>query len=159
MDISMPTDLLKQLSAASQTINQATNQFNNQVQAIEDALASYNIGVGAWVKAHEESEHDLDDFGETRGVIVTEYFLGYQKSGSRWSLMAATECQYYDPQDPRTEWVFRDAPRYVRVKTIVALPRLVEALIKEANHLAAELAEQTKQARAFTELIRPKNGQ
>src|SRR6266404_1739322 len=151
MEISVPSDLLKQLSAASQTINQATNEFNNQVQAIEDALASYNIGVGAWVKAYEESENDLDDFGEIRGEILTEYFLGYHKAGSKWSLMAACDCSYYDPEDPRTEWVFRDAPRHVRVKTIGAIPTLIEALIKEAHRLASELAEQTKQARAFAE--------
>jgi hypothetical protein len=162
MTSGVSAELLKQLSAASQTINQATDEFNEQIKALEEALASYNIGVSAWVSAYDETSDHTDDNGGIQAIVSTEYFLGYQKYGGKWSLMAATEEDYINRssnQAERTEWLFRDAPRNVRIKTIPAVPTLLEALIKVAHRLAVDFAKQTADARALTESIRPKKGQ
>src|SRR5258708_22763781 len=142
-------DLLTSLRVASEAITKSTDDFNTQLKAIEESLASYNIGVSLWIKAFEETWDDCAPTGELLGLVTTEYFLGYQKSGGKWSLMLASECDYGCPPDKpdRTEWVFRDAPRQLRLKAMPAIPTLIMALIAEANRLPVELIANTIDAR------------
>ena len=155
---SVSAELLKQLSTASEGLNNVSDIFNDQIRVIEDALASYNVGVSAWVPAFTESYEDCDSEGNVRGIVDTEYSLGYQKSGSRWCLMVASECEYgYPPGDPdRREWVLLDAPREIRMKAINAVPKLIEALIAEAKRLTTEIAHKTSDARMLAVSIKPK---
>src|SRR5215472_9318156 len=101
MASSVPAELLKQLSVASEALNNVTDEFNEQIKNIEEALASYNIGVSAWVDAFKESWEDCDQFGQILGVVETDYSIGYQKSGGKWCLMLAAICEYgLPPGDP-----------------------------------------------------------
>ncbi len=157
MSSSVPAELLKQLSTASEALNNVSDIFNGQIKVIEDALASYNVGVTAWVPAYSEEWEDCDPAGAVVGIVYTSYSIGYQKSGGKWCLMVASECDYgYGPDDRRTEWVLLDAPREVRMKAITAIPKLIEALIAEANRLAAEISKKTTEARMLATSIRPK---
>jgi hypothetical protein len=160
MASSVPAELLKQLSSASEALNNVSDIFNEQIKVIEDALASYNIGVSAWVQAFVESYEDCDRDGRVMGIIETGYTVGYQKWAGRWSLMVASECDYGRPPDypDRTEWVLRDAPRDIRLKAIDAIPKLIEALIAEANRLAAEVTKKTTEARMLAASIQPRKG-
>lgn len=158
MNSGVSTELLAQLRVASEAINKATDDFNAQIKAIEESLASYNIGINQWVKAFEETDEEYDREGEVRGIIITKYFLGYQKAGGKWSLVLASECDYgRDPNDPdRTEWIFRDAPRHLRVKAMAAIPALIQALITAANLMTVELINNAMDARKLAESIKPK---
>ena len=160
MSGSVSAELLKQLSVASEGLNNVSDIFNEQIKVIEEALASYNIGVTAWVQAYIESYEDCDWQGAVIGIIETYYSIGYEKSGSKWSLMVASECDYGHPpgQSDRTEWVLRDAPREIRIKAIGAIPKLIEALIAEANRLAAEVTKKTTEARLLAASIMPRKG-
>jgi hypothetical protein len=159
MASSVSAELLKQLSVASSALNNATDEFNQQIKNIEEALASYSIGISAWVPAYTIPWEVCDE--ETGTPIAdgeTKYFLGYQKSGGKWSLLVASECDYNrSPGKPdRTDWVLRDAPREVRIRAIGAIPKLLEALIAEANRLAAEVSRQTVEVRTLSASIKPK---
>jgi len=152
-------ELLKQLSTASESLNSASDSFNEQIRVIEEALASYNVGVSAWAHAYTLSEEDCDPNGNVRGIIDTLFSVGYQKSGGKWCLMVACECDYRYPDNDRTEWVLRDAPREIRMKVIGSIPKLLEKLVEEATKLAAEVSNKTAEARALAASIKPKKGQ
>src|SRR5262249_25537231 len=117
--------------------------------------------VNVRIKAFEDVWDDQDLDGAIRGVVTTEYFLSYQKVNGKWSLMLDSECDYgTHPNNPdRQSWVFRDAPRYLRVKAIPAIPTLIEGMIKEANRLTVELIANTADARKLAESIKPKKEQ
>src|SRR6478609_2287567 len=159
MASSVTAELLKQLSTASESLNRASDSFNEQIRVIEEALASYNVGVSAWAHAYTRCEEDYDQDGNVRGVIETHYSIGYQKSGGKWCLMAASEGDDEYPGDSRTEWILRDAPREIRMKAIGSIPKLLEKLVEEATKLAAEVSNQTAEARVLAASIKPRKGQ
>jgi hypothetical protein len=154
-------ELLKQLSTASEALNNVSDIFNDQIMVIEEALASYNVGVTAWVHAYTDSYEEYDQRGDVRGVIETLYSVGYQKWGGKWCLIVASECDYgRSPGDAdRTEWVLRDAPRAIRMRVIAAIPALLAKLVEEATKLAAEISKKTAEARVLAASIKPKKGQ
>lgn len=151
---SVPASLLKQLSAASDSINNATDQFNAQVKTIEDSLASYNLGVSGWVPACILSEKTSDQDGNTYHYS-RQISLGYQKENGKWCLMISSWIAEFEDYD---KWIFRDAPRELRMEAIAGLPRLLEKLIEEANKLAEEVSKKTAEARTVVAAIKPKKG-
>lgn len=155
---SVSAELLKQLSTASEGLNNVSDIFNGQIKVIEDALASYNVGVSAWVPAFTDSHEECDRVGNVLGVVETHYSLGYQKSGGRWCLMVSSLCEYgYPPgEGQRRDWVLLDAPREIRMKAIDAVPKLIEALIAEATRLTTEIAHKTSDARTLAISVKPK---
>lgn len=152
---SVPASLLKQLSAASATINNATDQFNEQVKTIEDSLASYNLGVSGWAPACTLSEQASDQEGNTYDY-GRQISLGYQKENGKWCLMISSWIAEFEAYE---KWVFRDAPRELRMQSIAGLPKLLEKLIAEANKLAEEVSKKTAEARTMAAAIKPKKGQ
>jgi hypothetical protein len=158
MTSGVSAELLKQLSCAAEGLNNVSDIFNGEIKAIEEALASYNIGVSAWVSAYRDSWDECDRDGNTLGIVETDYSIGYQKSDGKWCLVVASKCEYgYPPGDPeRREWLLLDAPRSIRMKAISAIPKLIEALIAEANRLTADITQKTTDARMLAVSIKPK---
>jgi hypothetical protein len=152
----VPAALLKQLSAVSESLNEATNQFNQQVNSIEDALSSYNLGVSASAHVCHIDHDEYDDSGNIIEVHTQDITLYYGKWVGKWCLQVRS---YFRDSDTFEEWPMRDAPRNLRLKVIDGIPKLLEALIGEATKLAAEVSAKTVEARELAECIQPKKGQ
>jgi len=152
---SVPAELLKQLSVASEALNNVSDIFNQQIDVIEEALASYNLGVTAWVTAHSEIEEDYDPYGNPVASFTREIKVGYQRSRGKWCLMAGLSVPDFGHWE---EWVLRDAPRKFRLQAIDGIPKLLERLIGEANKLAGEISKKTGEARVLATSIMPRKG-
>jgi hypothetical protein len=156
MASSVTAELLKQLSTASEALNNVSDVFNDQIKVIEEALASYNLGVSAWAVASSQSEYEYGADGTPVGEFTREILVGYEKRKGKWCLMASSHITEFDHWE---EWVLRDAPRERRMQAIAGIPKLLEKLIAEANKLAAEVTEKTTEARMLAVSIKPKKGQ
>lgn len=157
MASSVPADLMKQLSVASQSLNNASDQLNEQINTIEEALASYNLGVSGWGIAHNKDHEQYDTSGALIGVHSESIYAGYDKRNGKWCLLASS---IFDG-DPETaqEWILRDAPREIRVHAIDGIPKLLENLIAKATRLANEVSAKTAEAAKLAQSLRPKKGQ
>src|SRR5260221_10720059 len=115
MASSVPAELLKQLSAASDSLNTITSQFNEHITSIENALASYNIGVAAWAHACTIDHEQCDDAGNIVDIHSEDINIGYDKSGGKWSLQVSS---FYRDSESLREWPLKDAPRDIRLRAI-----------------------------------------
>lgn len=149
-------ELLKRLSVASEGLNNASDIFNEQIKIIEEALASYNLGIMAWAPACQVNETEYDDNGVPAGVYPVDISVGYEKWQGKWCLKAASYSPIFDE---RQEWVLKDAPRERRIQAIEGIPALLEKLIAEAQKLTSEVAKKTADARSLAVSIKPKKGQ
>lgn len=156
MASSVTAELLKQLSVASDALNSASDQFNQQIRTIEEALASYNLGVPAWVTAFSGKEEEYDDGGTVIDKYTRLVRVGYEKSGGAWSLMVAVTIP---ERSHLREWVLRDAPRDLRMQAIDGIPLLLEKLIDEANALTGQISRKTAEARTLAASIKPRKEQ
>jgi hypothetical protein len=145
--------LLKQLSSASQLLNEASNKLTEQIKEIENSLASHNLGVVAWVELRRVREH-IDD--QTPDVDRIES-LGYSKKNSKWGLYISSEIEEFEHCEI---WLLRDAPRELRILAVDAFPRLLEQMVKRAKELTTEVVNKTDRAKAFAHSLRtkPKKG-
>ncbi|HEY2498944.1 MAG TPA: hypothetical protein VGK24_17915 [Candidatus Angelobacter sp.] len=157
MASSVSAELLKQLSVVSQALNNATDQLNEQINTIEEALASYNLGVSGWGIAHHVDHEERDNFGNVRDIHTQAIYAGYEKRSGKWCLLASS---IFD-SDPDTsqEWILRDAPREIRLQAIDGIPKLLEDMIAKATKLSHEVSAKTAQAANLAQSIRPKKGQ
>src|SRR6476646_3208299 len=153
MASSVSAELLKQLSVASEALNNVSDIFNEQIKIIEEAIASYNIGVSAWATAGLLEEEEYAPNGELMGVIARDISVGYDRQGGKWCLLASSLCP---EREGRIEWTLRDAPRDVRMEAINSIPKLLERLIEEAQKLTADVTKKTSEARMLAASIKPR---
>lgn len=159
MASSVSAELLKQLRYASEGLNNVSDIFNGEIKVIEEALASYNLGVQAWVDACTVNEEYFSKEGVPVGIQERKIRVGYEKWNGKWCLMALSGIPDNDYPEEYQQWVLRDAPRDVRLKAIEGIPKLLEKLIEEANKLTAEITKKTTEARMLAVSIKPKKGQ
>ena len=145
-------ELLKQLSVASEGLNNVSDVFNEQLKVIEEALASYNLGVTAWAPACSLNEKtwatDGSLFEFTRQISV-----GYEKWQGKWCLMVGS---WIPDIEDSEKWVLRDAPRERRMQAIGGIPTLLEKLIGEAQKLTTEITKKTTEARILADSLKPR---
>lgn len=141
--------LLKQLSSASQTLNQASNKLTEQIKEIESSLASHNLGVRAWVELRRTSE-EIDPSVQ---LVHRVDRLGYSKEGGKWALYVDSAIQEVDDYQC---WLLRDAPRELRLLAIDAIPKLLEQMVANAKELTAEVASKADRAKTLAQSLRSK---
>lgn len=141
--------LLKRLSSASQTLSQASNKLTEQIKEIETSLASYNLGVVAWVELRRTPEV-IDE--KTQPVDHIEW-LGYSKENGKWGLYASSEVAELQHSEC---WLLRDAPRELRVLAVDAIPQLLEKMVLEAKQLTTEVMSKTDRAKSIAHSLRNK---
>jgi hypothetical protein len=156
MASSVSAQLLKQLSSASEGLNNVSDIFNGEIKVIEEALASYNLGVHAWVEACILNEEYYGKDGVPLGVQERKIMVGYEKWNGKWCLMASSHTRDDEYPGDLQQWILRDAPRDVRLKAIEGIPKLLEKLIEEAKELTAEITKKTTEARMLGISIKPK---
>jgi hypothetical protein len=158
MASSVSAELLKQLSVASEALNNVSDVFNEQLKVIEEALASYNLGVSAWVEACTVHEEYFSKDGVPLGVDERKVTVGYGKWQGKWCLMVCSYLPANDYPDGAQQWLLRDAPRERRLQAIDGIPKLLEKLIEEAKKLTEELSKKTTEVGMLANSIKPRKG-
>ena len=146
--------LLKQLSSAAQTLSDASNKLTEQIKEIESSLASYNLGVVAWVELRRTSE----EIAPTVPYVYRVDRLGYSKKHGKWALYVSSEIEEVEHYE---SWLLRDAPRELRILAVDAIPKLLAEMVSKANELTAQVASKADRAKALAHSLRskPKKGE
>jgi hypothetical protein len=106
------------LKSIASDLNQISDEMNEPVARINEALKGLNLGITAWVtiiRKTSESEEFFED-----------HELGYAKIGGKWGIaLRITSGEFGGPVD-KEEWLFGDAPRWLRIEGVAKLPELLE---------------------------------
>lgn len=138
------------LSAVASTLNAASDEFTRVVGALDEALKKLNIGLTVWVSFADRSPHDPSLYDVDQ--------IGYHKVGSKWgiALRHIWGEEQYDDHHEEGPWLFSDAPREMRLRSIDKIPEVIEKLVKEASNTTKAIQEKTKEVRELAEAITPK---
>ncbi len=145
--------LLKELSSTSETLNQASSKLTEQIKEVEAALASYNLGVVAWVDLRRTPEEGEMGDGKTVWLHRVER-LGYSKKHGKWGLFASSGLEEFDDFE---WWLLRDAPRELRILAIDAIPTLLKELVVRGKELTTKVIDTADQAKSIAHSIRSGN--
>jgi hypothetical protein len=116
------------------------------VGELDSSLKGLNLGISSWVSfARWEEPPEWKNFD-----------VGYAKVGNRWGI--AVRCVSGDfsiPQNDNTtdEWLFNDAPRYLRLQAIDRVPELLENLVKDVVDFTDQITKKLKQMQELSMAI------
>jgi hypothetical protein len=114
---------------------------------LEQALEKLNLGISTWVTITGD-EYD-NGFYWSRD-------LGYAKVNGTWGIALRTLDGHHanDEGDKIEEWLFNDAPRWLRVEGVGKFPELLEKLTKQADDFAEKIRKKAAEAGELVSVIR-----
>jgi len=149
-EVSLPDRIsasFQELADSSARLNSASDELAKAIRPIDAALKKLNLGVTAWHSYMGFDNPNENDYYWSRRI-------GYARVGRTWGLALSTVSGLYSSDDEdREEWLFNDAPRWMRVEAVDHIPDLLELLVKEANRVTANLQEKTEKAHELASTI------
>lgn len=139
--------LFKDLAESAARLNSSSDELGKAIRPIDVALKRLNLGVAAWYLYDGSAKPDSEGNYYCRRI-------GYAKVSGKWGLALSTASgnALADVHDYE-EWLFNDAPRWMRIEALDHIPELLEQLVKEANKLAEDLQSKAETARKLAETI------
>lgn len=139
---------LKNLTALSQSLNEASDLLSQQILQVEAVLNELKLGVSAWVVF---SRGEVEISGHT--MLETES-IGYSKHQGRWGLLYCKEVP--DMGDPAFCHIvpLRDSPRMERIAAVDELPKLVQALEARATEVTQVAKAKAAEVSAFAKVLK-----
>ncbi len=135
----------KQLTESAAKLNAVSDELAQAIAPIDEALKKLNLGIPTW---HPYEETDYED-----GSFRNRY-IGYAKVSGKWGLaLSETTGHENYGTDSDTDWLFNDAPRFMRLEALEHLPALFDALAKAVDEAASQLQQKTQRAREFAASI------
>jgi hypothetical protein len=138
----IPTNLWA-LANAAQNLNQLSDQLTEQVVEIENSLNRLNLGVRATVDVETISQSEF---------AVHVLRLGYGKVDGKWGL-TIDQFMDDDPENTYEVWIFKDAPRDLRLKVIERIPQLLSELVRTSTQLASDINNKITLAKGLVSLL------
>jgi hypothetical protein len=134
------------LSSIASSLNKASNELTQSVSVLDAALKKLNIGLTVWT-AFEFWAVEEPNYGEDQ--------IGYAKISGQWgiALRKIWGNESFDAPNEDGPWLFGEAPRELRIAAADHLPKLVEALGKQAFDTAKKLDAKTKEVAALAAVI------
>jgi hypothetical protein len=146
-----PPDLSKsfqRLAESAARLNDASDELSKAIAPIETVLKKLNLGISKW---HTFAGGHPDQDGD-----VWSSEIGYAKVSGKWCVALAERSgniQSPDYYDSSSEWAFNDAPRQLRIRAVKEIPKLLEALIEEADKVTSALETETTRAQELGETL------
>ena len=136
-----------ELASAAKNLNKASADLGNAIQAIDLALQRLNLGVATWVDISSSEDPNTGNYW-SRG-------LGYARVGKKWGIALCTRQGNYNFPDEETaeQWLFNDAPRWLRVDGIMRIPDLLQELVKRTDETTSKIKSKTTEANQLAEMI------
>lgn len=143
------------LSTVASSLNTASDELTKVVSKLDEALKKLNVGLTDWVNfanhgdPNDSSWYDVDQ-------------IGYCKVDGKWgiSLRHIWGREDWDDHKEDGPWLFNDAPREMRLRSVDKIPELIESLSKKASETTKKIQEKTKEvgelARAIEEAAKPR---
>jgi hypothetical protein len=132
----------KQLSLVATDLNAASDDLVQAVSVFDAALQRLNLGISAWVVLSGSDEEDGEWWNRN---------IGYAKIGDSWGVALKTASGNYTcpERDSEEKWLFKDAPRWMRIEGVGKIPDLLEALLKQAEDTTKKLKNKTEETLAL----------
>lgn len=134
------------LSNLATSLNKASDELTKAVSILDEALKKLNIGLTVWVdfasRAVEATEFDVDE-------------IGYCKVNGKWgiSIQRVWGDNQRDTYGGEGPWLFNDAPRELRLKSVDKIPEMIEALSKEAFSTTRKIQEKTTEVTELAKVV------
>ncbi len=137
------------LSAVAASLNSASDEFTQVIDALDEALKKLNIGLVVWVifgdrgDENDPSQYDCDQ-------------IGYCKVDGKWgiALRHIWGHEAFEVHNEEGPWPFKDAPREMRLRSVDKIPELIKSLSEEASSTTKKIQEKTKEVRELAAAIR-----
>jgi hypothetical protein len=134
------------LSVVASSLNSASDELSRAVAVLDEALKKLNLGLTVWVifESHSIEPWQFDDEQ-----------IGYSKVNGKWGIALQrvwgdTREGDFDEEGP---WLFNEAPREMRLKSVDKIPKLIEALSKAAFEMTEKVKEKTRGVRELAGVI------
>jgi hypothetical protein len=138
------------LSEIASELNTASDQLTRTVAILDEALKKLNVGLTVWVTFRRRGDDDQPaqyDFDQ----------IGYCKVNGTWGLALQHVWGDETPPNPweRGEgpWLFNDASRELRLRSVDKIPEVIAELAKEAFDTTKKIQEKTKEVLELAEAI------
>jgi hypothetical protein len=136
----------KELADSAARLNSVSDELAKAIRPIDAALKKLNLGVAAW--------HSYASFEDPNSGDYWSRYIGYARVGRKWGLALSTVSGNHNhPDADEEEWLFNDAPRWMRIEALDHIPDLLERLVEQANEVAEDLLKKTEHARALAHTI------
>ena len=128
------------LSTIAPSLNTASDELTRVVGTLDEALKRLNLGLTVWVTSTDRG----DDQDPARYDIDQ---LGYCRVDDKWgiSLRHIWGHEAFDAHNEEGPWLFTNAPRELRLRSVDKIADLIEALSKEASATTKKIQEKTKE--------------
>jgi hypothetical protein len=135
------------LSSVSSALNSASDELTKVVSILDEGLKKFNIGLTVWVTYCNHAEDLAEEFDNDQ--------LGYCKVNGKWGIALQRVWGDYGRVEFGSDgpWLFNDAPRDMRLKSVDKIPELIEALGKEAFETTRRVQQKTAEVRALADVI------
>jgi hypothetical protein len=139
---------IQKLSIVATDLNNASNELNQAISAIDTVLQSLNIGLPTWTKIQDGNGLPDDERYWQRDI-------GYAKIGNKWGIALRDVAGHYNfPDDEHCDsWLFNDAPRWLRIEGIAKIPDLLEDLIKNTEETTKKVKTKTSEVIELATII------
>lgn len=137
--VKVKADFVK-LEKIAEHLNEISNRFNEPIDLINDALNGLRLGA----EAHYNMDNDTK-------LSYCRIFVRDNKQlrCSGWGMVIVWK---------KESWAYNQAPRFLRIKCVSAIPFLVEELVKQADGLVQDLEKQTIVAQGWNKQIQQMSG-
>jgi hypothetical protein len=132
----------KQLSLVATSLNAASDELVEAVSVFDAALKKLNLGISAWVLVSGNNDDDGEWWSRN---------IGYMRVGDTWGIALKTADGNYNcpDRDSEEKWLFKDAPRWMRIEAVGKIPDLLEALLKQAEDTTKKIKDKTEEVFAL----------
>jgi len=129
-------------------LNSASDELTEAISAINTVLQGLNIGLATWTTI--DSGNGLPDDGS-----YWSRSLGYAKIGNKWgiALRDVAGDANYPNEELCDEWLFNDAPRWLRLAGISKIPDLLETMVKTTQETTKKIRVKTAEAEQLAAVI------
>jgi prefoldin subunit 5 len=137
----------KNLSEIAAALNTASDHLTRTISTLDEALKKLNVGLAVWVSFRFRGDDEKGLYDEDQ--------IGYCKVNGVWgiALRRIWGDQGADWHRSDGPWLFKDASRELRVDSVDAIPKVVEALAKEAFNTAKKIQGRTDEVLSLAEII------
>ena len=142
-------ELLPSLAATAANLNEASKALSEIIERTDDALQRLNLGVTAWTQVQ-----GVDNTASTGAGYWSED-LGYSRIGRKWGLaLRKIKGEYNQIElEECEEWLFNEAPRFLRIRAITKIPDLIKELDREAKKMVEQLSASINKTAPLVEVI------
>jgi len=136
------------LSEIASELNVASNSLTRTVGVLDEALKKLNVGLTAWVSF-------MDHGDENNPNLYNVDEIGYCKVDGTWgiSIRHIWGDESNDWHNEDGPWLFNDASREMRLRSVDKIPEVIAKLAKEAFNTTKRIQEKTKEVLGLAEAI------